>query len=95
MQADLAAIAIDPIGDRLGHYLGDELIYELNGTGSQVAPKYRLTVTVREHVQTPLVDTLTRPGDGGDRRRQRPLSPGPFGRRRTDHRRHSFCRGEL
>ena len=31
----------------------------MNGTGSQVAPKYRLTVTVREHVQTPLVDTLT------------------------------------
>lgn len=59
MQSDLAAIAVDPIANRLGHYLGDELIYALNGTGSQVAPKYRLTVTLREHVQTPLVDTLS------------------------------------
>jgi LPS-assembly lipoprotein len=59
LQADLTAIAVDPIGDRLGHYLSDELIYALNGSGSQVTPKYRLTVTLREHVQTPLVDTLT------------------------------------
>ena len=59
LQADLAAIAIDPIPDRLGHYLGDELIYALNGTGSQVTPRYRLTITVAEHVQTPLVDTVT------------------------------------
>ena len=59
LQADLAAIAIDPIPDRLGHYLGDELIYALNGTGSKVTPRYRLAVTLRERVQTPLVDTLT------------------------------------
>jgi LPS-assembly lipoprotein len=59
LQSDLAAISIDPINDRLGHYLGDELIYALNGTGSQVTPRYRLTVTLKERVQTPLVDTLT------------------------------------
>lgn len=59
LQADLAAISIDPINDRLGHYLGDELIYALNGTGSQVAPKYRLTVVLKEHVQTPLLDTVS------------------------------------
>ena len=59
LQANLAAITIDPIPERLGHYLGDELIYALNGTGSQVTPKYRLTITVAEHVQAPLVDTLS------------------------------------
>ena len=58
-QADLAAIAVDPIPDRLGHYLGDDLIYALNGTGSHVTPKYRLTVTLAERVQTPLVNTFS------------------------------------
>jgi LPS-assembly lipoprotein len=59
LQADLAAIAIDPVPDRLGHYLGDELIYALNGTGSQVTPRYKLTITTAERVSTPVVDTLT------------------------------------
>jgi LPS-assembly lipoprotein len=56
---ELQAIAIDPIPNRLGHYLGDDLIFALNGTGSHVPPKYRLTVTVSESSQTPLLDTVT------------------------------------
>jgi LPS-assembly lipoprotein len=56
---DLQAIAVDPIPNRLGHYLGSELIFGFNGTGSQVPPKYRLVVTVRENVQTPLIDTVS------------------------------------
>ena len=57
--AELQAIAIDPIPDRLGHYLENELIFAFNGTGSQVTPKYRLIVALRENVQTPLLDTVT------------------------------------
>jgi LPS-assembly lipoprotein len=57
--AELQAIAVDPIKDRLGHYLGDELIFALNGTGSQVTPKYHLIVTVKETTGTPLIDTVT------------------------------------
>ena len=56
---ELKAIAVDPIPERLGHYLGDELIFDLNGTGSQVAPRYRLHVALRESVQTPLIDTVS------------------------------------
>jgi LPS-assembly lipoprotein len=56
---ELQAIAVEPIPNRLGHYLGDELIFGLNGTGSQVSPKYRLIVTVTENVQTPLIDTVS------------------------------------
>jgi LPS-assembly lipoprotein len=56
---ELRAIAVEPIPNRLGHYLGDELIFALNGTGSQVPPKYRLIVTVTENVQTPLIDTVS------------------------------------
>jgi LPS-assembly lipoprotein len=56
---ELQAIAIEPIPNRLGHYLGNELIFGFNGTGSQVPPKYRLIVTLTENVQTPLLDTVS------------------------------------
>lgn len=55
----MAAIKVDPISDRVGHYLGNELMFALNGTGSDVAPVYRLTVSLSERVQTPLVDTYS------------------------------------
>ena len=59
MQSELQAIAIEPIPERMGHYLGDDLIFDLNGTGSHVTPKYRLYVTLSETVQSPLIDTVT------------------------------------
>jgi len=59
LQSELQAIAIEPIPDRIGHYLGDDLIFDLNGTGSHVPPKYRLFVTLNEVTQTPLIDTVT------------------------------------
>ncbi len=57
--SELQAIEVDPVPDRLGHYLGNELIFALNGTGSHVPPKYRLSISVRENAQTPLIDTVT------------------------------------
>src|ERR1700724_3966665 len=57
--SELQAIAVEPIPNRLGHYLGNELIFGLNGTGSQVPPKYRLFVIVTENVQTTLIDTVS------------------------------------
>ena len=59
LRSDLAAIAIEPIPERVGHYLANDLRFSLNGTGSQVTPKYRLFVQIRERVQTPLVDTIS------------------------------------
>ena len=59
LESELQAITIDPIPDRLGHYVANELIFAFNGTGSQVTPKYRLTVILRERVSTPLIDTFT------------------------------------
>ena len=58
VQAEMESIVVDPIPDRLGHYLGNELIFGFNGTGTPGPRKYRLLVTVQEHVQTPLVDTV-------------------------------------
>lgn len=56
---DFRAIKVDPIPERIGHYLGNELIFALNGTGAAVAPRYRLVVNVRQRVQAPLVDTVS------------------------------------
>ncbi len=64
--AELRTIAIDPIPDRLGHYLGNELVFAFNGTGSTVQPRYRLSVTVRQNVQTPLIDTVQGHASAGD-----------------------------
>ena len=57
LTADLQAIDVGPIKDRIGHYLGDDLISSLNGTGSTPAAKYRLTVTVTEKTETPTVES--------------------------------------
>lgn len=63
---DLRAIAIDPIPDRLGHYLGNDLVFAFNGTGSQVPPRYRLSVALRQSVMTPLIDTVSGHASAGN-----------------------------
>jgi len=57
LTAEMRAIAVAPINDRIGHYLGDDLIADLNGTGAAVEPKYRLTVTTSIGNQTPTVSS--------------------------------------
>src|SRR5271166_6708066 len=55
---DLRAIDVAPISNRIGHYLGEDLIADLNGTGQTASPpKYRLTVTVSTGTQTPTVNS--------------------------------------
>ena len=52
----LRTIAVDGVPDRLGHYLNDELITDLNGTGAAPTPRYHLQLSTAERVQTALVD---------------------------------------
>jgi LPS-assembly lipoprotein len=54
---DLRAIQVAPIKDRVGHYLADDLMTDLNGTGQSPPPKYRLTVTVALATATPTVNS--------------------------------------
>lgn len=55
---DLHAIDVAPIANRIGHYLAEDLIADLNGTGQTASPpKYRLTVTVSTGTQTPTVNS--------------------------------------
>lgn len=59
LQSELASIKVEPIPDRIGHYLANELSFAFNGTGAEAPSKYRLSITVTEKVQTPLVDTIS------------------------------------
>ncbi|HMK90964.1 MAG TPA: LPS assembly lipoprotein LptE [Methylocystis sp.] len=59
LQGRLQEIEVAPISERLGHYVRNELIFGLNGTGAEVAPRYRLTVTLKEQARTPIIDTVT------------------------------------
>lgn len=59
LAAELQSIEVEEIPGRIGHYLHNDLIYGFNGTGSTVQPRYRLKVTLRERVQTPILDTVT------------------------------------
>ena len=55
---DMHAIEVAPIPNRIGHYLAEDLIADLNGTGQTASPpKYRLTVTVSTGTQTPTVNS--------------------------------------
>jgi LPS-assembly lipoprotein len=55
---DLHAIDVAPIANRIGHYLAEDLIADLNGTGQTASPpKYRLTVTISTGTQTPTVNS--------------------------------------
>lgn len=57
--SQLQAIKITPIPDRLGHYLENDLHFGFNGTGAPVDSRYVLRISVRENVQSPLIDTVT------------------------------------
>ncbi len=56
---DLRAIEVQPIKDRIGHYLADNLRTDLSGTGQTPTPKYKLTVTISTVSSTPTVSSLT------------------------------------
>jgi LPS-assembly lipoprotein len=42
---------------RIGHYLRSELVYALNGSGSDVPKRYVLNLTLTETLTTPIVDS--------------------------------------
>jgi LPS-assembly lipoprotein len=55
---EVRAIEVQPIpSSRIGHYLVENLISDLNGTGDSPPPKYRLVVTITTGQQTPTVNS--------------------------------------
>ena len=51
VQADLATVSIDPIKDRIGQQLRNQLLTRLNPGGNPAKPVYSLRVSVSEGVQ--------------------------------------------
>lgn len=57
---DLAGIIVDELPDRLGHYLVQEVRFALDGSGNGGGtPRYRLSMTATETVQSAIVNTST------------------------------------
>jgi LPS-assembly lipoprotein len=57
---DLTTIIVDELPDRLGHYLVQELRFAFDGSGNtNVTPRYRLSMTATEQVQSAIVNTST------------------------------------
>ncbi len=73
----MQTVAVDPISSRLGHYLGDDLIFALNGTGSQTIPKYHLIIALHRSLADAAHRYGERPCHLGDRRDDGELSARP------------------
>ena len=52
----LRAIEVSSIPDLVGHYLRNELVFELDGSGQEAPKRYRLNVEVRETIDVTVVD---------------------------------------
>jgi LPS-assembly lipoprotein len=54
----MRAIEVTPIGTRIGHFLVEDVIADINGTGETASPpKYRLAMKVTTGTQTPTVNS--------------------------------------
>lgn len=56
---ELAAIDVEPIKNRLGHYLTEDLRFALHGGNPASQWRYKLNVTITRSVVTPIIDTST------------------------------------
>jgi LPS-assembly lipoprotein len=55
---DLRAIEVAEVPNRIGHYLVEDLIADLNGTGQTASsPKYHLALKISTGTQTPTVNS--------------------------------------
>jgi LPS-assembly lipoprotein len=59
VQSELAAIEVKPIADRIGHYLRNELVFDLDGSGGAPARRYDLSVIVVESLDVTVTDYST------------------------------------
>lgn len=59
----LHEIEVAPVPERLGHYLTDDLISRLNGTGAAPTPKYRLAIKLSTGTTTPTIESQIQTAD--------------------------------
>src|ERR1700721_3364871 len=56
-------VEVAPIPERIGHYLGDDLISKMNGSGATPPATYRLTIKLSQTSQTPTVESQINTAD--------------------------------
>jgi LPS-assembly lipoprotein len=54
---EMRTVQVAPIPDRIGHYLGDDLISRMNGSGESPPPKYRLTIKLTQSSNAPTIES--------------------------------------
>lgn len=59
LTSELRGIKVEPIPERIGHYLSNELRFALSGGEEDPNARYRLVVSLRQRIQAPLVDTVS------------------------------------
>jgi LPS-assembly lipoprotein len=59
----LREIEVTPIPERMGHYLVDDLVTRLNGSGQTPKPRYRLTVKLSRSTTTPTIESQIQTAD--------------------------------
>jgi LPS-assembly lipoprotein len=55
----LRAIEVLPIPDLAGHYLRNELVFDLDGTGQEAPKRYKLAVTLSETTDVVVVNSIS------------------------------------
>ena len=56
-------VEVAPIPDRIGHYIADDLISRLNGSGETPRPRYRLKVLLSRSTTTPTIESQIQTAD--------------------------------
>ncbi len=59
VKANLAAIEVGSIPDRMGHFLRNELVFDLNVASLDVPKRYKLSVRVTENLDVTVTDYST------------------------------------
>jgi LPS-assembly lipoprotein len=54
---EMRAVEVAPIPDRIGHYLGDDLVSRMNGSGESPPPKYRLTIKLTQSSRAATIES--------------------------------------
>lgn len=63
--SELALVDVEPMPDTLGHFLVQNVLFELNGGALPAKPRYKLTMKATNSLTTPVIDSSSGRADVG------------------------------
>ncbi len=63
--SELALVDVEPMQDSLGHFLVQNVLFELNGGTLPSKPRYKLTMKATNSLSTPVIDSSSGRADVG------------------------------